>query len=233
MTDYHVHIGQFDKVYYYADRVFSALKASGVDEVYFSSTTSCLYCPPKDLYEGVRGEISDALKAAEEVGIKAHALYWVVPDVYFSGISIKQAMSEMAYDGFKIHPRAQKWDLTDNKTITLVKEIFSYAQNYEKLILIHCDDDNSPKLFELFIAQYPKALVQIAHCRPFSDTVDMLRNYSNVVADTAMVNEDVIAKLKGLGFSEQLRFGSDFPITHWREEKPVSDPSQEELMAFL
>ena len=28
---------------------FSALKVSGVDEVYFSSTTSCLYCPPKDL----------------------------------------------------------------------------------------------------------------------------------------------------------------------------------------
>ena len=39
MTDYHVHIGQFDKAYYFADRVFSALKASGVDEVYFSSTT--------------------------------------------------------------------------------------------------------------------------------------------------------------------------------------------------
>ena len=44
MTDWHVHIGQYGSVYYYADRAFGALKAAGVHEVWFSSTTSCLYC---------------------------------------------------------------------------------------------------------------------------------------------------------------------------------------------
>lgn len=233
MTDYHVHIGQFDKAYYFADRVFSALKASGVDEVYFSSTTSCLYCPPKDLYEGVRGEVKDALSAAAEIGIKAHALYWVVPDVRFSSISTEQAMGEIAYDGFKIHPRAQKWDLGDERIRSLAEEIFLYAEKHHKMILIHCDEDYPPTLFEPFIKAHPASLVQMAHCRPICETLHMLKTYPNVFADTAMADRATVSALRGGGFSERIRFGSDFPITHWRQANPQSDPTGRELREFL
>ena len=85
--DYHVHIGQYCKAYYYASRVFSALKAFGTDELWFSSTTSCIYCKEsavactdpavykaapsaRNLYTGVRSEIRDALNAAKELGIQ-------------------------------------------------------------------------------------------------------------------------------------------------------------------
>ena len=233
MTDYHVHIGQFDKVYYFADRVFSALKASGVDEVYFSSTTSCLYCSPKDLYEGVRGEIRDALKASAEIGIKAHALYWVVPDVHFSIISIKQAMCEITYDGFKIHPRAQKWDFGDERIYSLAEEVFLYAEKHGKMILIHCDEDYPPTLFEPFIKAHPASLVQLAHCRPLFDTLYMIKTYPNVFADTAMADSATVSALRGGSFSERIRFGSDFPITHWRQTNPQSDPTGRELREFL
>ena len=233
MTDYHVHIGQFDKAYYFADRVFSALKASGVDEVYFSSTTSCLYCPPKDLYEGVRGEVRDALSAAAEIGIKAHALYWVVPDVHFSGISTEQAMGEIAYDGFKIHPRAQKWDLGDERIRSLAEEIFSYAEKHDKMILIHCDEDYPPTLFEPFIKAHPAALVQMAHCRPICETLYMLKTYPNTVCDSAMGSKESIERIQNEGFADRIRYGTDFPITHYRAIHPKEDPTQEELKAFL
>ena len=233
MTDYHVHIGQFDKVYYYADRVFFALKASGVDEVYFSSTTSCLYCPPKDLYEGVRGEVRDALSAATEIGIKAHALYWVVPDVHFSIISIKQAMCEITYDGFKIHPRAQKWDLSDERIHALAEEVFLYAEKHDKMILIHCDEDYPPTLFEPFIKAHPASLVQLAHCRPLFDTLHMLKTYPNTVCDSAMVSKESIERIQNEGFADRIRYGTDFPITHYRAIHPKTDPTQEELKAFL
>ena len=233
MTDYHVHIGQFDKAYYFADRVFSALKASGVDEVYFSSTTSCLYCPPKDLYEGVRGEVKDALSAAAEIGIKAHALYWVVPDVRFSGISTEQAMGEIAYDGFKIHPRAQKWDFGDERIRSLAEEVFSYAEKHHKMILIHCDEDYTPTLFEPFIKAHPASLVQMAHCRPICETLYMLQNYPNTVCDTAMGRKESIGRIQNEGFADRIRYGTDFPITHYRAVRPKEDPTQEELKAFL
>ena len=233
MTDYHVHIGQFDKEYYFADRVFSALKASGVDEVYFSSTTSCLYCPPKDLYEGVRGEVKDALSAAAEIGIKAHALYWVVPDVRFSGISTEQAMGEIAYDGFKIHPRAQKWDLGDERIRSLAEEVFLYAEKHDKMILIHCDEDYPPTLFEPLIKTHPASLVQLAHCRPICETLYMLQNYPNTVCDSAMASKESIERIQNEGFADRIRYGTDFPITHYRAVRPKEDPTKEELKAFL
>ncbi len=233
MTDYHVHIGQFDKAYYFADRVFFALKASGVDEVYFSSTTSCLYCSPKDLYEGVRGEVRDALSAATEIGIKAHALYWVVPDVRFSGISTEQTMGEIAYDGFKIHPRAQKWNFGDERIRSLAEEIFSYAEKHDKMILIHCDEDYPPTLFEPFIKAHPASLVQLAHCRPLFDTLHMLKTYPNTVCDSAMVSKESIARIQNEGFADRIRYGTDFPITHYRTIHPKADPTKEELKAFL
>ena len=45
MTDHHVHIGQFNEVYYDAHEVFAAIEEAGaevdVDEARFSSTSSC------------------------------------------------------------------------------------------------------------------------------------------------------------------------------------------------
>lgn len=251
MTDFHIHIGQFNTVYYYADRVFYALKANGIDEVWFSSTTSCLYCKEsqaakKDkaihknaptavaLYEGVRDEIKNALIAAAEIEIKAHALYWVVPEIHFSkSVSVNRVMCEIPYDGFKIHPRAQNWNLSYKKNFLLLKEIFSYAENYDKLVLIHSDENYPPTLFEELIVLYPNANVQFAHCRPLAETLYMLRTYPNTVCDTAMASEENIKKLKQAGLSARIRYGSDFPITHYRSENPKTDPTCKELTDIL
>ena len=141
MIDYHVHIGQYCNAYYFAFRVFSALQVFGTDELWFSSTTSCIYCKEsavastdpvvyktapsaRDLYTGVRSEIRDALRAAKELGIQAHALYWVVPDIHFAqdaGITVARVMEETPYNGFKLHPRAQQWDLQDERTAAIFR----------------------------------------------------------------------------------------------------------------
>ena len=44
MVDYHVHIGQWAEMYFPAHWVFDELKANGVEEAWFSSTSSCRYC---------------------------------------------------------------------------------------------------------------------------------------------------------------------------------------------
>ena len=236
MNDYHVHIGQYHEVYYYADRVFSALKVAGVDEVWFSSTTSCLYCEERALYEGVRGEVQDALKAAAEISIKAHPLYWVVPAVHFAkAVTVKQAMSETAYDGFKIHTFAQKWDLQDARTMALAEEVFSYAESHGLFILIHCGDDDfeKPSLFEPLIARHPSVTVQLAHCRPLKETLEMLKKYPNTVCDTAFVSDDTRQKIERAGFGGRICYGTDFPITHYFSERPSHDPTADELTAWF
>lgn len=253
MTDWHVHIGQYENAYYYADRVFSALKAGGVNELWFSSTTSCLYCKEaallrndlpllknapsaKELFASVKKEISDALRAAKEIGVTAHALYWVVPEIHFSNAtSTSRAIKEIPYEGFKIHPFAQKWDLKDERTANLAERIFCLADKNKMRVLIHCGSDAfmSPRLFEQFIARYPSVQVQLAHCRPADDIIYMMQKYKNVSADISMASEGDIEKIKASGLGGRLLYGSDFPITHWRSERPKSDSSKEEIENFL
>lgn len=265
MTDYHVHIGQWFNIYYSSESVFTALKATGTDEIWFSSTTSERYCTESpaviesislgkknangkhanlqfpsalELYEIVREEIKNALKTAEKINLKAHALYWVVPEIHKSrlaNVTIEKAMAELPYEGFKIHPRGNIWDLNDEKTVALANEVFDYAEKHNLMILIHCgpDDCELPEKFEPFIASHPIVNVQLAHTRPLKNTLKMLKKYPNTMCDTAFAPKDVQNKVIKAGFSDRMRFGTDFPITHYYFCKPDHNPTAEELILFL
>lgn len=232
MTDYHVHIGQWFETYYDAGKVFSELKANGIDELWFSSTTSCRYCKEslavqenielqknlpsaRELYELIRFEIQEAISSAKKLGIRAHPLYWIVPEIHFSGaITLEQAMAELPYEGFKIHPRGNMWNLEDERTAMLAEKVFSYANSHEFLMLIHCgeNDFELPTKFETFIANYPHCNVQLAHCRPLKETLYMLKKYPNVTCDSAFADEKTLSAIREAGFAEKIRYGSDFPI---------------------
>ena len=257
MTDWHVHTGQWHEIYYEPRDVIRSLKASGTDEIYFSTTTSGRYCKEsiavqgntdlqkslptaRELYEFIREEIGTALDEAKKVGLKDHPLYWVIPEVHgvknqSKAATIKEAMSDLPYEGFKIHPRGNPWNLEDDETWRLTEEVFSYAEEHSLFILIHAgpDDFELPAKFESFIARHPKVLVQLAHCRPLKDTLYMLRTYPNVVCDTAFVDDETKKKIEEAGFADRIRFGTDFPITHYFFVKPKSNPTEENLVNFL
>jgi len=233
-VDYHVHFGQWSNGYYSAFSVFDAIKQSEVEEVWFSSTSSCKYCKESldvinknldstnfptalELYDFIKNEVLEAIEYAKKINLKVVPLYWVIPEAHFSetaNISIEKAMKEVPYKGFKLHPRANHWNLTDEKTFNLAEDVFSYANNHNLHILIHCGDDDfeNPTLFESFIAKYPNAKVQLAHCKPLEDTLYMLEKYSNTICDTAFVSEEVQNQIVSAGFGNRIRYGSDFPI---------------------
>lgn len=244
MTDWHVHIGQWNEIYYEPGAVFRSIKAGGTDEIYFSSTTSGRYCKEsiavqgntdlqkslptaRELYEYIREEIGTALDEAKKVGLKAHPLYWVIPEIHgvknqSKAATIKEAMSDLPYEGFKIHPRGNPWNLENDETRRLTEEVFSYAEEHSLFILIHTGSDSFelPSKFESFIAGHPKVLVQLAHCRHLEDMLYMLRSYPNVVCDTAFTDDETKKKIEEAGFADRIRFGTDFPIAHCFYESP-------------
>ena len=255
MTDWHVHVGQWNEVYYDPAAVVRALKAGGMDEFWFSSTSSEIYCKEslairdrfdmieaartaRELYEFIRGEMNAALSAASECGARVHPLYWVIPEVHFSaetGVSVESAMSEFPYEGFKLHPRGNPWNLSDKRTLDLAHEVFSFAERRGLHVLIHAGADTfeRPSLFAPLIEAYPRVTVQLAHCRPLGDTLAMLKKYPNVVCDTAFVDAETQDKIWEAGFAERIRFGTDFPITHYHACRPNYNPTEAELTRFL
>ena len=48
-----------------------------------------------------------------------------------------------------------------------------------------------------------------------------------------MVRGESVEKIKKCDLGSRVLYGSDFPITHWREYKPDYDPTEKELSDFL
>ncbi|MFP3040273.1 hypothetical protein LQZ19_00475 [Treponema primitia] len=155
MVDSHVHIGQFENISYPAEAVFTAVAhEEDIESILFSSTTSCR----EDIrYTEIEQELKDALAAAETCAIRAEPLLWFVPDYIRQGVSVESAMGSFPYTGIKLHPRAHCWDLTDEKIIALVHELFAYVDTHTLSVLKHTGDDKveSPHKFSNFLAHIP------------------------------------------------------------------------------
>lgn len=232
MTDRHVHIGQFHRFYFAPRAVMGALKANGIDECYFSSTTSCIYCreseavknglvnaemqpTAQELNKIISDEIQTASKAAAELGIKAHPLYWVVPELIGADVNIETIFHEADYCGFKIHPRAQRWNDADPEHRRLLRRIFGEADKRRLTILIHtgADEIDSPDRFEESIRTAPNAEIVLAHVKNPEIMTAMLNRYPHVNADLSCTPPETVTLMRRRFPKERLLFGTDFPAS--------------------
>ena len=216
MTDYHIHIGQFNEKYYDALLLFKTIEKITpiITEVFYSSTSSCR----NDVeLSGVEEEITYAESfQSEKLHIKPYL--WFIPKYSDQNISIESAIKSFDYCGIKLHPYAQNWNLENTKHLKSLKQIFRWAHDTEKYVLIHCgpQECDLPTRFEQFFKEYPNAKVILAHSNPIEETSEMVNKYKNVFCDTACVKKEDIFKLQNLIVDRsKILFGSDFPITNY------------------
>jgi predicted TIM-barrel fold metal-dependent hydrolase len=227
MIDHHVHIGQWYERYYTAEKVFDAVFAQGkIDEAWFFSTTNCV----NDIkYSAVEKEIAAALK----LPYKTTPLLWWRPDFNAQGVSIEKAMRALPYQGFKLHPRANPWNLDDPQVARIAAAVFEYADERAMPIVIHTGPDpfELPTIFSRFFAAAPNAKIILAHARPVEETIPLLYRYPNVCCDTAFVPPEDIKRIQAAGFGGRILFGTDFPITHYWKTRDGSKVSLREQYA--
>lgn len=215
MKDYHVHIGQFNEIYYDAFNIFNAIESSQiVSEVYYSSTSTC-----RNDVELIR--IEEEIEYAQKYEsnfLKVKPYLWYIPKYSDQNISINSALSSFDYCGIKLHPFAHCWNLHNSKHIKTIEEIFAWAHEKEKQILIHCANNNSclPTRFEQFFAEYTNAKIILAHSNPVSETAQMVNKYNNVFCDTACIQKESFDQLKKeINNTKKILFGSDFPVNNY------------------
>lgn len=218
MTDHHIHIGQFNEVYYDALEVFNAIEANfsktGVSEVHFSSTSSC-----RDDVElpKIEEETAYALKFKSDV-LAIRPYLWFVPKYAEQKISVKSSMQAFDYVGFKLHPFAQNWDLENPIHKKCLNDIFEYAEENQKSILIHSGTGEScnPIRFEQFFKDFPNAKVILAHSNPPETVANLVNKYKSVFCDTAYVqrkNLKIVSQV--IKDKNKILFGTDFPLTNY------------------
>ena len=215
MKDYHVHIGQFNELYYDALEIFDVIESTGlISEVHYSSTSTC-----RNDVEliGIEEEIEYAQKY-ESNFLKVKPYLWYIPKYAEENISVQSAISPFDYCGIKLHPFAHQWNFQDKKHIKQIEDIFLWAHENKKQILIHCADNQSclPNKFEKYFKIFSGAKIILAHSNPVFETAQMVNKYDNVFCDTACINKESFEQLKKeINDTKKILFGSDFPINNY------------------
>jgi len=223
MTDAHIHIGQYEEIYYDGFEIVDIVMSFGMEALSFSSTTSCV-CDVN--YLEVEKEILELLSKASYSHEKIRPFLWYVPNYVKQGVGVQNAFAAVPYKGIKLHPYAHNWDFNNKEHREVLHSLFDYAVQKRLPILFHTGEsgmDNADR-FESFFCEYKEAQCILAHCRPLDTTIAMLKKYPNVFCDTAFVPEANIQRIITAGFEGKILFGSDFPITHYFHNKFSGEP---------
>ncbi|GMO25207.1 MAG: hypothetical protein Pg6A_12490 [Termitinemataceae bacterium] len=214
MLDRHIHTGRFNETYYTPLQIIEIVMGKCKDGLCFSSTTSC---KEGILYSEVEKEIGDTLANIPWSSEIVRPFLWYSPHFAKQGVTAEKAMQNLPYKGIKIHPLANRWDLTDTKTMSIAHGLFEYAGQYKLPVLIHTGENgvDAPTVFSRFFPLYPETIFILAHCRPAEETIPLLQNYPNVYGDTAFLSVENMQKIKSKNLVHKILPGTDFPITHY------------------
>jgi hypothetical protein len=223
MTDSHIHIGQFEDVFYEPLEIANIILSAGMEGFSFSSTSSCI----KDVeYSTVEKEISGMLTNMPYSSETILPYFWYIPGYIKQGVTIKGAAEIIPYRGIKLHPYSQDWDFENRSHLNGLHTLFTHAVLNNLPVLVHTGHSgkDSADRFEQFFSEYTSVKFTLAHCRPLDTTIKMLERYPNVYCDTAFVPAEDIQTIIHHGFKEKIIFGSDFPITHfWQTKYPQEE----------
>jgi uncharacterized protein len=214
MTDSHVHIGQYEDIYYDPLKIMDIVMSTGMEAMSFSTTSSC---KENVLYPEIEKEITAFLSRISYSVETIRPFFWFIPDYINQSITIENAFNVIPYKGIKIHPFAHNWNFDDSKHMETLHNLFDYAGRHCLPVLIHTgySEVDRADRFERFIHEYHGTKFILAHCRPLSATIEMLKKYNNAYCDTAFTTKTELRKIVLAGFQKRIIFGSDFPITHF------------------
>lgn len=203
IIDNHVHVGWYRDGYHSPKEIWEAETAAGVDEICVSSTSTCA-----ELYDIV---IEEMIELKRLGGSKVHPILWITPQMLKSEKIDKMFLSDIEWQGIKIHPEAHnEW----SNTKALTSRAINIAVKRKIPFMIHTGEDvvANAITFENYYAEYPQLQFILAHGKPFQQALNMLKKYNNITIDSAFMNAKDVNRFCKAGFPDKIIFGSDAPI---------------------
>lgn len=204
LLDAHIHFGQFYDLYTSPTELKHFLDSVAVERFAASSTTIC-----KGDYDKVLGEV---LELQRLCGDRFLPVLWIIPQMLKDGGLDLFMDTNIRWRCLKIHPqlRPEAW-LCDTPEM---KWVVSMASVLQMPLLIHTGEKEGcfPKLYEKTMSDFPNVTFILAHGRPISDTIELMKKYPNVWCDTAFMPTENIVKLCDGKLSNRVLWGTDYPI---------------------
>ncbi len=207
ICDCHVHYGQFREDFFDVVQVNTWIEELGIDKVGImpvgTTQESDFNCD---------ANIMATLSSEHFV-----PYLWISPEM----IDIDPTFGNcdiLSYKVIKIHTYARREWLEMPEKICAVIET-AYKKNIPVMFHTGGSKDTNAIQFYKYCCEYPEVTFILAHGRPISQALTILKGSKNSFVDTAFMPNDSIKALCDAGLSSRIIFGTDFPImkTFWPE----------------
>ncbi len=203
MTDAHLHIGKFYKMYITAQQLLEFTDSVGIDKIAVSSTSICEEC-----YEKVIDEMKSLVSLG---GVKVFPILWLTPLMIAKDTQWMFVDSGIKWRCIKVHPEIHPYWTDKPENMDDAAEL---ATLLKVPILVHTAERPNcyAKLLEPTIKNHPSINFILAHSQPVNQVIELLEEYENVYADTAFCPLEEIYEMVEAGYSDRILWGSDYLI---------------------
>lgn len=200
ISDCHVHYGQFREVLYNRETIVDWFDQLGIDKIGIMPMGST------QQYDHSKEE--ETLLSFPKN--KFIPYLWVSPEMVDADPTLGTYLKPI-YKLIKIHPYARKeWYKSPDK-IRLVVEA---AHRYIIPVMFHTGGwrGSNAIQFYKFCREYPEVTFILAHGKPLSQTLTVLKGTKNAFLDSSFVPIENIKVVCDAGMSDRIIFGTDFPV---------------------
>lgn len=205
ICDCHVHYGQFRDEYYDPKQVVKWFAQLGVDKVGIMPVGTSWESDFKR---------DQKIMASLPTGRFVPYL-WVSPEMVDVDPTLT-LYNTLNYKVIKIHAYAIKeWDTLPNK----IRTVIEVARIKGVPVMFHTGGwrGSNAIQFYKFCREYPDVTFILAHGKPISQTLTVLKGAKNAYVDNSFMPIESMKLICDAGLSDRILFGTDFPImkTFW------------------
>lgn len=199
VNDFHVHVGQFNELYFSPEFIRDFLNSVDVDSFAVSSSSICGHDIEQTLY--------DIKRIVSLFGKKAFPVLWITPEMLSDKFLDAFLKSGIEWKCVKIHG-------FHNWTGDCIENAVSVAQALDVPFMMHTGGQKCCEAGQYYALckKYAHQLFVLAHSRPCDEAIFVMKNCENVWADTAFTPVEDIVKMVDAGLEDRIMWGSDYPI---------------------
>lgn len=224
LIDSHIHVGQFNDLYFAPSTIQRLMEQLGVDYYAVSSTTQC-----EENYSKVLSELKELIRLD---GKKVLPIMWITPEA-LQGNIVWYLESDIKWRMLKIHPFLNQTEW--NPEGELFAEVLDIAKELRLSLLIHTGESDCCKsdLYEHEIKNNQDITFILAHGRPIESAIHIAATYNNAYVDSAFMPVEHMKMFMDYGLSEKLLWGTDMCIPkHFNRNLDMAMYYKAKLLAF-
>ncbi len=207
ICDCHVHYGQFKEDYYDPKKIVQWFDELGIDKVGIMPVGTSWDC-----------NFNRDQKILASLPVDRFVPYlWVSPEMVDTDSTLK-LYDTLNYKVIKMHAYAIKeWDTMPDR----IRTVIEVAYKKQVPVMFHTGGwrGSNAIQFYKFCREYPEVTFILAHGKPISQTLTVLKGAKNAYVDSSFMPNESIKLICDAGLSTRILFGTDFPImkTFWPE----------------